>query len=200
MFGARARFCGALLAVGLAACSKSVAFRGDTTLAITGKPPPAPPPVAVEPPRVEVRDNKIAISQKIQFAYDRADILPVSHDLLNEVVAVIQKNPQLRKIQIEGHASADGEARHNMQLSAARAKSVLTYLVQKGIAKDRLLSKGYGIDKPIADNSTKEGREANRRVEMNIIEQEITTRRVEIDKTGKEKVIEEKKQTLSAGS
>lgn len=193
----RVRECAIVL---LVACGKPATFQGETTLTITGT-PPAPPPVATpEPPRVEVRDNKIAINEKIQFAYDKADILPVSFDLLNEVVAVIKKNPHIKRIRIEGHASADGEINHNRTLSEARARSVQAYLINKGgIAKQMLIAQGFGIDKPIADNATKEGREQNRRVEFNIIEQEVTMRKLEIDKGGKEKVVEERKQTVKAG-
>jgi OOP family OmpA-OmpF porin len=188
----RAHVLASLLAIGLCACGKPVIFQGESTLPITGQPPPAAAPVA-EPPRVEVRDNKIVIGEKIQFEYDKATIMEVSFGLLNEVASVIKKNPHLKKIQIEGHASSEGELRHNQQLSEDRARSVLTYLVQQGIPKQILVSKGFGIDRPIADNGTDAGREQNRRVEFNILEQEVTERRVEIDKDGKEKVVEEKK-------
>lgn len=187
-----------VLALGLVqACAKPVVFQGDRTIAITGQ-PPAPAPVAQDPPRVEVRDNKIAIAEKIQFAYDKATILPVSFDLLNEVAAVIKKNPHIKKIQVEGHASADGEARHNQKLSEERAGAVVAYLVEHGVAKELLIPRGFGIDRPIADNATKDGREQNRRVEFNIVEQDVTQRRVEIDKAGKEKVLEETKQTVKS--
>lgn len=181
----------------VAACSKSVAFQGDRILQITG---PAPAPVAEPepPPRVEVRDNKIAISEKIQFAFNKADILPASFGLLDEIAAVIAKHPHIKRIRIEGHASSDGEATHNMKLSEARANSVMAYLTKKGIAKAMLLARGFGITKPIADNGTEDGREKNRRVEFNIIEQDVTMKKVEIDKSGKEKVLEESKQTVKS--
>jgi OOP family OmpA-OmpF porin len=191
-----------LLAICLWACAKPVVFQGESTLKITGAPPPpvaAAPAPAPEPARVEVRDNKIVINEKIQFEYDKAKIMEVSFSLLNEVAAVIKKNPHIKKIQIEGHASSEGDARHNQQLSDERARSVMRYLVDKGgIPKDQLIAKGFGIDRPIADNGTPEGREQNRRVEFNILEQDVTQRRVEIDRTGQEKVLEEK--TIKAGA
>src|SRR4051812_275454 len=96
----------------LAGCSKTVSFTGDQTIKIAGT-PPAAPVVKADPPRVELRDNKIVINEKIQFAWDQATILPASFSLLDQVAKVIDKNPHIKKLQVEGHASADGEARHN---------------------------------------------------------------------------------------
>jgi outer membrane protein OmpA-like peptidoglycan-associated protein len=191
----RACISAGLFAIALAGCGSPVVFQGESTLKIAGQPPP-PPPVAEpapEPARVELQDNKIVINEKVQFEYDKATILEVSFSLLNEVAAVIKKHPHLKKIQVEGHASSDGEARHNQRLSEERARSVMRYLVDKGgVPKGHLVAKGFGIDRPIADNGTQEGRERNRRVEFNVLEQDVTQRKVEIDKSGKEKVIEEK--------
>jgi OOP family OmpA-OmpF porin len=74
----------------------------------------------------------------------------------------------------------------------------MDHLVKKeGISKDELTAKGWGIEKPIADNNTPEGRETNRRVEFLVTEAEVTSKKVEIDpKTGKEQVLEEKKDTV----
>jgi len=190
--------CASLLAITLWGCGKPVAFQGESTLKISGAPPAPPPAPAPEPPRVEVRDNEIEIHEKIQFAYDQATILEASFSLLNEVAAVIQKNPHIKKIQIEGHASAEGEAGHNKRLSDDRARAVMRYLVERGVPAQRLAARGFGVDRPIADNATAEGRERNRRVEFNIVEQDVTQRRVEIDKAGAEKVLEEK--TIRAGA
>jgi len=178
-----------------------VAFQGETILAVTGQPPPPPPPVAAPepPPRVEVRDNHIEIHEKIQFELDKATIKPVSFDLMNEIVAVIQKNPHIKKIRIEGYASSEGAASHNQKLSEDRANAVMKYLTSHGISKDVLVAKGYGVDNPVADNTTEDGREKNRRVEFNILEQDVTKKKVEIDaRSGKEKVIEENKQTIKS--
>jgi outer membrane protein OmpA-like peptidoglycan-associated protein len=196
-----ALFAGTLFVV---ACGGVVQFQGQSALSVTGTPPappppPPPPPKKEEPPpppaRVEVRDNKIEIKEKIQFEVNKATILPQSFSLMDEIADTVKKNPQIKKIAIEGHASAEGDAQKNLKLSDDRAKSVQKYLVEKGVEANHLTAKGFGAKKPIADNSTEEGREKNRRVEFVIVEQDITQKKVEVDHTGKEKVIEEKKTT-----
>ena len=182
----------ALALVFASGCAKPVVFQGEQTLAIRAEPPAPPPaPAPAPPPRVEVRDNKITITEKIQFEHDRATIMSVSFGLLDEIASVIQKNPHIKKLQIEGHASAEGGARHNQKLSEARARSVMKYLTEHGVAQGLLIAKGFGITKPIADNESEAGREQNRRVEFNILEQDVTKRKVEVDPNGKEKVIEQ---------
>ncbi len=158
----------ACLAILLSGCGGSTAFQGQKAFAVTGN--SAPPP-AIAPPvrqRVNVSGNKITIDEKIQFAQDKATILEASFGLLNEVVQVIKDNPQIKKLLIEGHASSEGDHAHNLKLSDERAKAVMMYLVEHGVAKDRLASKGFGSSQPIADNNTEEGREKNRRVEFTI--------------------------------
>jgi OOP family OmpA-OmpF porin len=190
---------GAALSV---ACGGTIAFQGANPIGIVGTPPappPPPPPPKEEPPpppaRVEVRDNKIEIKEKIQFEYNKAVILPASFGLLDEIADVIKKNGHIKKIAIEGHASSEGDAKHNLKLSDERAKSVMKYLVDKGTDAGRLTAKGFGSQRPIADNKTEEGKEKNRRVEFLIVEQDITQKKVEVDHTGKEKVLEEKQTT-----
>jgi OOP family OmpA-OmpF porin len=112
---------------------------------------------------------------------------------MNEIADVIQKNPHIKKIAIEGHASAEGNKQYNKTLSDKRAKAVMKYLVEKGIAQEMLTASGFGSEKPIAENETEEGREKNRRVEFNIVEQDITKKKVEIDSKGSEKVLSEEK-------
>lgn len=190
-------------AVLIAGCSGTRVFAGQNAFAIVGNPPPPPPPPKKEEPppppeppaRVEVRDNRIEIKEKIQFEYNKATILPASFSLLDEIVTVFKQNPHIKKVSIEGHASAEGDPKHNMKLSDERAKSVMKYLVEKGIKQESLAAKGFGVTKPIGDNKTEEGREKNRRVEFVIVEQDVTKKKVQIDpKTGKEVVLEEKKE------
>jgi OOP family OmpA-OmpF porin len=78
-------------------------------------------------------------------------------------------NPSV-KIEIGGHTDATGARATNLRLSLGRAMAVRAYLVSKGISPDRLVARGYGPDKPIADNKSVEGRAQNRRVELNLLE------------------------------
>ncbi len=75
------------------------------------------------------------------------------------------KNMDLR-VRIEGHTDSVGSNRNNQRLSEGRAKAVRAYLIGQGIDPGRLISAGYGEDRPIEDNGTKEGRAINRRVEF----------------------------------
>lgn len=189
----------ASLLVGLVGCGGTTQFAGNQAFAIVGSRPPPPPPPQEEPPapapRVELRDNKIEFSEKIQFEVNKATIKEESFSLLHDIAEVIKKNPQVKKLSIEGHASAEGNAKRNKTLSDARAKAVLEHLAKKeGVEAGRLLAKGWGIEKPVATNETEEGREQNRRVEFLVLEQDVTQQKVEIDPTtGKEKVVEVKK-------
>ncbi len=183
-----------VLAIAGVGCGGTTTFQGSSTQPIVGSLPPPPPPPKAEPappPRVEIRNNQIVISEKIQFDVDKATIKPESNSLLDEIAATFKKNPQIKKVSIDGFASSEGGAAFNKRLSDDRAKAVMAYLTGHGVEKERVTAKGWGIEKPIADNATEEGREKNRRVEFNIVEQEVTKQKVEIDpKTGKEKVVE----------
>ncbi|WP_437277480.1 OmpA family protein [Sorangium sp. So ce375] len=171
---------GALLTVmglGPIACGGVTTFEGGRALTVVGQPPAPPPPPPPPPPeRVVVTDDKIVINEKIQFEYDQATIRSESHSLLDEVVATIKKHTHIKKIAIEGHASAEGSDDHNLKLSDRRAKAVMKYLVDHGIPAGMLTAKGFGKSKPIADNDSAEGREKNRRVEFNIVEQDTAAK------------------------
>ena len=166
-------------------------FADAEGIAINGTPPvvEAPPPEPQK--RVEVRDNQIVINEKVQFEYNSAKILEVSHSLLDEVAKVIKEHPQIKRIEVQGHASAEGSDDYNMKLSDKRAKAVMKYLTGKaGIDKAMLQAKGMGETVPIADNETEDGKEKNRRVEFHILEQDAKKTKVEIDEKGNEKVVE----------
>lgn len=185
-----------IASLALASCSSPVTFQGQSTLPVEGTPPAV---AAAPPPRVEVRDNKIEIHDKIQFDYDKATIKEASFGLMNEIASVMIKNPQIKQIRVEGHASSEGNAEHNRKLSDDRAHSVVKYLTEHGVSPGELTAVGYGADRPIADNATEAGREQNRRVEFLILEQDVTHKKVAIDPTtGSEKVVEEKHEVVRA--
>jgi OOP family OmpA-OmpF porin len=88
---------------------------------------------------------------------------------LDDVVQILQENPELA-VRIEGHTDADGEDDYNLSLSDQRAKSVMAYLVEHGVAAERLSAKGYGELRPVAPNDTEDGKAKNRRVDFMIVE------------------------------
>lgn len=119
---------------------------------------------------ISVTRDKIELKQAIFFQTGQSVILAKSNGLLGEVAAALLARPTMR-VQIEGHTDNRGGRSFNLRLSQARADSVKAYLVSKGIASDRMESKGYGPDQPIDSNKTIAGRERNRRVEFMISQQ-----------------------------
>jgi len=140
--------------------------------------------VVVEAPkRVVVAADHIDIREKIQFKPNEAVIESASFSLLDEIAGVIKNNPQIRKLRIEGHASSDGDAGVNERLSESRARAVRAHLVDRGgVRADVLEAKGFGARRSIASNDTEEGRDRNRRVEFNIVEQADAVERLEAGK------------------
>jgi OOP family OmpA-OmpF porin len=120
---------------------------------------PAKPALAV------VTDCEVKIAQQIHFEYNKDKIRPESFPILDAVVEVLNKNPDI-KLEVQGHTDNRGSAAYNKDLSNRRSASVRKYLSAKGIPTDRLTSMGYGFDRPIVDNSTEQNRALNRRVQF----------------------------------
>jgi outer membrane protein OmpA-like peptidoglycan-associated protein len=139
--------------------------------ACEGAPVPAPvvaEPTPPPPKRVQITDKKIEITEIVQFETNQAVLLPQSEELLNEVADALKEHPEIEEVRVEGHTDSQGGDRKNMKLSEARAKAVRDYLIGKGVDGGRLVAKGFGESKPVADNDTEEGRYKNRRVEFEI--------------------------------
>jgi outer membrane protein OmpA-like peptidoglycan-associated protein len=123
------------------------------------------------PTLVRVTEKEIVILEQVQFKTGSDAILPESYELLNQVSNVLIEHPEILKLEVQGHTDNKGGAVYNKKLSQRRANSVLKWLANKGaIASDRLTSEGYGMDQPIGDNKTAEGRQQNRRVQFKIVE------------------------------
>jgi outer membrane protein OmpA-like peptidoglycan-associated protein len=131
------------------------------------------------PTSVRVTEEEIVILDQVQFKTASAVILPASDELLRQVSAVLSEHPEIRRIEVQGHTDNRGGKRYNLKLSDRRASAVVAWLVQKGgIDSTRLTSHGYGMEEPIADNDTPEGRQKNRRVQFKIIEKTSKTNEV----------------------
>jgi OmpA-OmpF porin, OOP family len=109
------------------------------------------------------KDGFIALD--IHFDTGKAEILPESRPIIDEIVSLMKKRPNLR-VGVEGHTDNTGNPAANKTLSIARAKAVAAAIADAGINSNRLDPVGYGQERPIADNRTEEGRAKNRRVEL----------------------------------
>ncbi len=133
--------------------------------ALQGCPPPE------EEEEVVLESERIRINNQILFEFGSDRIDPRSFKLLDEVAAVMGKNPDVGPVLIEGHTDNVGSREANMILSKRRAKAVEKYLISKSISPKRLRSEGYGFDKPLASNDTPLGRAKNRRTEFKLVEE-----------------------------
>lgn len=124
-------------------------------------PIPTPPPPPPQPaPTGEIR------LQGVTFATNSSELIPESYAVLDTTAASLKPHPSVA-IEVRGYTDNRGSAAYNLKLSQQRAEAVMRYLKQHGLA-NTLSAKGYGKEDPIADNSTNEGRLANRRVTLNV--------------------------------
>lgn len=127
-------------------------------------------------PKVEVVKTKIPQScqsdfkdlmsdNKIQFNYNKTGIKQNSYELLEKIVLVVGKCPDV-VIEIAGYTDSDGSKKYNKFLSKKRAVSVMNYLIRRGVSSSKVEAIGYGEANPIADNKTQVGKKQNRRIEF----------------------------------
>jgi outer membrane protein OmpA-like peptidoglycan-associated protein len=108
------------------------------------------------------------VLKNIFYDFDKATLRPESTNELERLLRLLNEMPNL-KIEIASHTDSKGANNYNFKLSNNRAKSVVDYLISKGISSERLVYKGYGEEKPISTNDTDEGRQLNRRTEFKIL-------------------------------
>lgn len=113
----------------------------------------------------EIKQSGHVAVYGIHFDTGRAAILPDSEGVLNEIVKLLEHNPDL-KLRVEGHTDNQGNAAANQMLSEKRAQAVVAWLASHGVTAGRLSAKGLGQSTPVADNTSEDGRAKNRRVEL----------------------------------
>ena len=110
----------------------------------------------------------IDFADKILFETGKATIVSSCSPLLDSLVSILNNNPECY-VTVDGHTDNVGKSKANMTLSQRRADAIRDYMLKKGIAPEKVIAKGYGDTKPIADNKTPEGRAKNRRTEINLV-------------------------------
>jgi outer membrane protein OmpA-like peptidoglycan-associated protein len=134
--------------------------------------PPPPPPCKKPAPgeRVSLEGcgtGDTIVLHGVNFEFDRAQLTVNARTLLDNVAEELHRYADIQ-VEVGGHTDAKGTDAYNQRLSEARAESVLSYLADKGVARERMTAVGYGESQPLADNESDEGRERNRRVELKI--------------------------------
>ena len=142
-------------------------------MAPLGAPPPTPsrrPAAALLP--VRIVGDRLELGTSPTFATGKDELLPSPENdsYVATVVDYLTRHPQVTKLRIEVHTDSLGASEFNQRMSQARADRLTGAIVDRGIATDRLHPIGYGKTRPIAPNSTAEGRAANRRVELHVEE------------------------------
>jgi OmpA-OmpF porin, OOP family len=134
----------------------------------TPPPPPPPPPKPEAKPAPKPVAEKVTLAADVLFDFDKSVLKPEGKakldDLANKVKAI-----NLEVVIAIGHTDSIGSDAYNQKLSVRRAESVKAYLVSKGVEPNRIYTEGKGEKQPVASNKTKEGRQKNRRVEIEVI-------------------------------
>ena len=157
---------------------KSVNFKG--TISIFTEYPPAINEDEINPYLQELAEENIAYEktekgrrlsiQNLQFEPDSAKLLRGEEERINKIANLLKKLPAKTQFLIEGHTARVGSEEGEYELSLERAYAIAGALIQKGIAAERIICKGYGGALPLASNENEEGRAKNRRVEITILE------------------------------
>ena len=119
---------------------------------------------------VIIRGSSLQILDTVLFRTNKATIHTKSYALLTNVAAVMLAHPELTKIEVAGHTDDIGKDEFNQWLSDQRASAVVAYLVDQGVAADRLVGVGYGESEPAVEGTSAAARKANRRVEFKVLE------------------------------
>jgi|GEM_PF-5590951 len=117
----------------------------------------------------QIAFNEALKGKRIQFQTASADIRPVSHKIIDEIITILARYPEMN-LEIGGHTDSSGDSDYNRQLSQDRAAAVKQFMINKGVAANRLAARGFGDSRPVASNASSAGRTQNRRVEFKVLE------------------------------
>jgi outer membrane protein OmpA-like peptidoglycan-associated protein len=123
----------------------------------------------LQDPSAQVSDVTWFDFDRLLFDTDQATLQPQSNEELDNVAAIMKAYPAV-KIRVGGYTDNTGDPDANQKLSEERANSVMAALTQRGVDPARLSASGYGEEHPVADNSTSEGRQKNRRISIRVAE------------------------------
>ena len=146
-------------------CDGALVVAAPAPAPVVVAPPVAPPP---PPPPAPPAATKVTYAADAFFDFDKAVLKPEGKAKLDDLVGKV-KDINLEVIIAVGHTDWIGTVAYNQKLSVRRAEAVKAYLVSKGIEKNRVYTEGKGEKQPVASNKTKEGRQKNRRVEIEVI-------------------------------
>jgi peptidoglycan-associated lipoprotein len=128
--------------------------------------------------------EKVFVLENIYYAFGKADIRPDAAKELDKLVQLLTDNPEIQ-IELSSHTDSVDTESYNLDLSQRRAQSAVNYIIERGIAPDRLVAKGYGESKPIARNTNpdgsdnEQGRQKNRRTEFKILKIGVIPKAIE---------------------
>ncbi len=126
--------------------------------------------VVYTPPLIVAPAGKTTQLRAIQFVQSKADLLPDAQPALDQLLTFMRDKPTL-EIELAGHTDNQGDFDENLRLSKQRVDVVKAYLVQNGIAANRITTRGYGPTRPLASNNNEGTRQQNRRVEMKVLKE-----------------------------
>ncbi len=131
-------------------------------------PPPPPPPAPAPAPKPAPVAEKVTLAADVLFDFDKSILKTEGKSKLDDLAGKV-KSINLEVVIAIGHTDSIGSDAYNQKLSVRRAESVKAYLVSKGVEPNRIYTEGKGEKQPVASNKTKEGRQKNRRVEIEVI-------------------------------
>jgi outer membrane protein OmpA-like peptidoglycan-associated protein len=152
------------------------ALAGEVQLTFDLGDEPRPKTIELHPTRAVMAGEVVTVTDTVPFEFGKATLSLDAGPIVEEIARLLLSQPDLVRIEVQGHTDNVGGVPFNQALSQARADAVLRALVARGVAAEKLSATGFGPTRPIAPNATEEGRAANRRVQLVIVERAAPVR------------------------